>query len=588
MSLSAHTWPAALALLAASCSPQQVSTRTNLLVVTLDTTRVDAIGCYSGPPGVSPTIDAFAAHGVRFANAYSSVPLTLPAHSSLFTGRYADEHGVHTNTGFVLPQEELTLAEVLNEEGYQTAAFLAAFVLDQRFGLAQGFEHYDDAIESVDIAEKVVAERSADEITDAALRWFDGRDESRPFFVWLHYYDPHFPHELPAGETARFPSTYHTEVAFVDAQLARVRAKLEQRSELARTLVVLTADHGEGQGEHGEETHGYFLYQGTQHIPLILSHPALPQGRESQRNASLVDLMPTALAFLDLEGPRTSGVDLLAESSQEASALFMEAELGRITFGLSPLFGVVDGPYKLINTPDPELYDLSSDPTESVNLAGAEEARVTRLQALLDEREGHARSSAADAAQQDADQDVDARLQSLGYTGGATDTEVTRTQWTSEQLARWNRLSNAGMSHYLADDFAKAVIPLRKLVEECPESYSGRLYLGLSLVRSGEVSAGMQHLEQAVKAQPDLSADVWWDVAMGRALAKDMAGAREALERTIALHPGHLRALQKLAELQLKGGERDAARAHLDSLLERAPQSAEGRWAKRELRKLGE
>ncbi len=572
-----------LAALIGACTAEPPDSRPNVVIVTLDTTRVDAIGCYGGPTGVSPTIDAFAREGVLFRNAYSSVPLTLPAHSSLFTGRYPDEHGVRTNSSYVLPEEEITLAEILNEEGYETGAFVAAYVLDRQFGLAQGFEHYDDQLEAVDLAEKTVAELSADVITDRALAWLAERDEDRPFLAWIHYYDPHYPHELPAGEASKFASTYHDEVAFVDAQLARVRRWLEQSGELSNTLVVLTADHGEGQGEHGEHTHGYFIYQGTQHIPLILSHPSLAVGTTSERNSSLVDLVPTVLGFLGMEPPVTSGEDLLREGTERNSAVFMEAELGRITFGLSPLRGVLEGTHKLIDTPSPELYDISLDPTESRNVASEESARVVELRALLKSRPQHQSSARVEHSAPG----TDARLQALGYTAGAGDTEVTRTEWTSAQLARWSRLANDGMRDYLAGDYANTIASLRPLVEECPGVYSGQLYLGMSLVRTGELEGGMRHLERAAEMEPDRSADVWWDIATGRAMAGNIDGARQALEKTVELRPTHVRALQKLAELCLQGGEHDRARALLDALIEQTPASKEGRWASRERSKLG-
>ncbi len=573
-------WALALAALLFGCSDSTPLQRTNLLIVTLDTTRVDALGCYGGPQGVSPTIDEFARTGVRFDRAYTSAPLTLPAHSSLMTGRYPDEHGVRANNSYALPAEELTLAEILQEEGYSTAAFVSSFVLDSQYGLAQGFGTYSDQMPESDVSR--VAERPADEVMDELLDWLAARDAKAPFFAWLHCYDPHFPHELPAGQAAQFESPYHDEVAFVDGQLARVRKQLQSTDELANTLIVIAADHGEGQGEHGESTHGYFLYQSTQHIPLILSHPQLAPGKLDSRNASLVDILPTALAFLGIEPPKTSGVNLLGENQHDSRSLYMEAELGRIDFGLSPMVGVVDENHKLIGTPSPELYDLMQDSAELNNLRGELAERAQELNQWISKRQSGQR---ADATHQ-ADAAATERLRGLGYTGGSSDLQDAREDWTSAQLLRWSQLSNAGLRHYQAGDLPEAIAALRPLVQECPEAFSAQLFLGLGLVNTGEVDQGLLHLEKAVALQPDGSADAWWNIAVGRARSKQMAKAEQALLRVIAIEPGHLRALQKLAELRLQATDRAGASTYLKSLIKHAPESPEGRWAAAQLRRL--
>ena len=551
-----------------------------MLIVTLDTTRVDAIGCYGGPVGVSPTIDAFAQSGVRFDRAYTSAPLTLPAHSSLMTGRYPDEHGVRANNSYALPEEQLTIAEILREEGYATAAFVSSFVLDDQYGLAQGFQTYSDEMSKEEVTR--VAERPANEVTDEWLAWLAAQDAETPFFGWLHYYDPHFPHEIPPGETARFDEPYHDEVFFVDKQLGRVRAQLESRGQLANTLVVLAADHGEGQGEHGEGTHGYFLYQSTQHIPLILSHPSMAPGSVDVRNASLVDILPTALTFLGLDPPASSGIDLLDTNRDGTRSLYMEAELGRIDFGLSPMVGVVEDEHKLIATPSPELFDLENDAAELNNLSATLPERTQELGDWIARRQAQTRTDATHQA----DATATDNLRKLGYTGGASDTAGDRTDWTPAQLARWSQLSNAGMRHYQAGDIPQAIAALRPLVKECPEAYSAQLFLGLGLVNTGETDEGMRHLEIAVALQPAGSAEAWWNIAVGKALAGKLSKAEEALQRVIAIDPAHVSALQKLAEMRLQATDRKQATIYLESLLQHAPESAEARWATAQLRRL--
>jgi len=564
------------------CGGERPAPATNVLLVTFDTTRVDAVGCYGGPGGVSPTIDAFAAEGVRFTQAYTTAPLTLPAHASLLTGLAPDHHGVRANETYVLPAVELTLAEILAEEGWETAAFVASFVLDARYGLAQGFETYDDEIdvEGADVTR--VAERPADAVTDRALAWLDARDTTRPFFLWLHYYDPHYPHELRPGQAARFESIYHDEVAFADAQLMRVRARLGELGLLDDTLTVITADHGEGQGEHGEDTHGYFLYQGTQHVPLILAHGHLAQRAVDARPASLVDVVPTVLNFLLLDVPPGDGLDLLAPLDVGRAPLYMEAELGRIDFGLTPLRGALQGSLKWLDTPTPELFDVVADPGETENLTGSRPEPAARLEAWLDARPVRERGDAV----LDSDAEAGARLRALGYTGGAPNAEGTRDDWTPEQLARWSRTLTTGLRHYQLDELPRAIEILQPLVAECPGAFGARRFLGMALVRTGKVPAGLEQLEAAAALQPDASADLWWNVAAGRAVSGRPKGAREALERTLQLDPEHVRALQKLAELELNAREPEAARAHLEALLRCAPKSPEGRWARGVLQKL--
>ncbi len=567
---------ALLALTLLACAPGAPAPRTSVLLVTFDTTRVDAVGCYGGPEGVTPTIDALAADGLRFERAYTPAPLTLPAHASLLTGLDPDRHGVRSNESYALPATERTLAEILAEEGYRTGAFVASRVLDADFGLAQGFERYDDELDARAAADVTrVAERPADQVTDALLAWLEEDDGARPFFAWLHYYDPHYPHELRPGQRARFDSVYHDEVHFADAQLGRVLDLLEREERLADTLVVVTADHGEGQGEHDEDTHGYFLYEGTQRVPLVLSHPRLPRRGVDRVPASLVDVVPTVLAFLDLGGV-LEGVDLLDPARDSRDPIYMEAELGRIDFGLVPLRGALAEELKLIEGPAPELYDLLADPRELRDLAALEPARADALRRWLRARP----EAEADGARHRPDSEASARLRALGYAGGAADAAPEREDWTPEQLARWSRELTTGLRRYQEGDLEGAVRFLEPLVREVPGCFSGRRYLGMALARGGRAAEGLAHLEAAAASQPDASADLWWNVATGRALGGDPCGAEAALVEVARLEPGHARARQKLAELALGRGEPAAARPHLEALLELAPGSAEARWAR--------
>ncbi len=567
-----------------SCGSEPGPGRPNVLIVTFDTTRTDALGCYGGPPGVSPTVDDFAASGLRFKHAFTPAPLTLPAHSSLFTGRTPDEHGVRSNNAYALPREEITLAEILSEEGYDTAAFVGSYVLDSQYGLAQGFGSYGDEIDVAGTEITRVAERSADRVTNDALAWLDEREDGAPFFLWVHYYDPHYPHELQPGQSARFDKIYHDEIAFCDAQLGRLRDDLRGRKLLTNTLVILTADHGEGQLEHGESTHGYFLYQGTQHVPLIFSHPDLEQGGLREESVSLIDVLPTVLEFIGLESPRLTGRSLLHPSPDAQAPIYMEAELARIDFGLAPLRGAVSGQYKLIEAPHLELYDLEQDPQERRNLASSEVARVQTLREWLRDREVNSKGSAVFVP----DQASTRKLLGLGYAGSGEDAEVSREDWRPEQLTKWADLLNAGLRHYQTGSLPEAISSLEKLVASCDTSYSAQLYLGMALVQTDSLERGLDHLERAVQLQPLSSAEAYWNIAVTRARLGLDRQIRPALIRAVQIDPTHLRARQKLAEALLAGPQPGAARTHLRALVEYGSDTPEGRWAKKSLANLQE
>ncbi|MFP3940102.1 MAG: sulfatase, partial [Thermoanaerobaculia bacterium] len=247
----------------------------NLLLVTLDTTRADHLGAYGDAGAETPNLDRLAAGGLRFTDAVTPVPMTLPAHATLLTGLDPPGHGVRINGRFVLGQEHETLAEALRRAGYETAAFVSSFVLDRRFGLAQGFDRYDARLETTRAAAFAPqTERSAEAVTDAAVEWLEGRraagGEGRPVFLWVHYFDPHDPYEPPEPFASRFADRpYAGEIAYVDRELGRLLASLERTGLAGRTVVVATADHGESLGEHGERYHSRTLYEGAVRVPLI-------------------------------------------------------------------------------------------------------------------------------------------------------------------------------------------------------------------------------------------------------------------------------------------------------------------------------
>ncbi len=356
----------------------------HLLLVTLDTTRADRLGCYGYPSAETPTLDRLAATGVRFATAYTSAPVTLPAHASILTGRYPPAHGVRDNGKFSLSEEAVTLAEILRDAGFQTGAFVSAVVLARMFGTAQGFEHYDDRSINTRVADHGIQDRPANYTTDAAIEWLSGLDlAAQRIFLWVHYFDPHLPHIPPEPFRSRHADPYDAEIAFADSEVGRLLDYLGQVGAAGDVLVVVMSDHGESLGEHGEVTHGIFVYDATVRVPLILAHPSLPAGRVVTDPVSVVDVMPTVLRLLGVAAPAADGQDLtplLASASPPGAAagrapaarsIYVESEYGHHSLGWAPLYGVRRGRYKLIDAPRSEIYDLEHDPGELSDLSPA-------------------------------------------------------------------------------------------------------------------------------------------------------------------------------------------------------------------------
>ncbi len=352
----------------------------NVLLITIDTLRADRVGAYGNSSGLTPALDRLAETGLRFEAAYTPVPMTLPAHASILTGLEPFSHGIRNNTSFRLGQTP-TLATMLKAAGYRTGAFVGAFVLSAKFGLNRDFDVYDDRIGyKGDPAGVRIAERRAERVIGPATEWILGSDRSRPWFAWVHLYDPHAPYQAPP-EYGRGHSPYDAEVAYTDAMIARGLETLRAAGQLDRTIVIAVADHGESLGEHGEATHGLFAYDATLRVPMIVSAPGI-RARVVRTPVASVDLVPTVLELLGIAVP--SGLDgrslLTAEDDRARSprALYFEALDANLTRGWAPLVGVRMDGWKYIDLPLPELYDLQHDSQEAHNLIERESGAIAR------------------------------------------------------------------------------------------------------------------------------------------------------------------------------------------------------------------
>jgi arylsulfatase A-like enzyme/Tfp pilus assembly protein PilF len=349
----------------------------NLLVVTLDTTRADRLGVYGYEPAQTPNLDFLARNGIMAEHCYTPVPLTLPAHCSLFTGKYPISLNVRDNGTYIMGEGEVTLAEKMKEKNYHTFAVIAAFVLLSKFGLAQGFDLYDDSLNSHKMYNNYTSEIPADDVFRKFMQWFE-KNHRRRFFAWVHLYDPHIPYTPPKKYAEKFEDTqegrYDGEVAFADSCVGEIVEKLKSLDLLESTLIVVVGDHGEAFGEHQEYGHGIFCYEEALEVPLIFYNPRLfPRGRRLTSRLNLIDIMPTILELYGLSIPpevqgRSFASLLAGNEAKNQRGVYFESMHGRDEMGWAPLTGLIDGKYKYISLPQPELYDLAADKEEKENL----------------------------------------------------------------------------------------------------------------------------------------------------------------------------------------------------------------------------
>jgi arylsulfatase A-like enzyme/Tfp pilus assembly protein PilF len=534
--------PAAAAAGGAAAAPHRASPRASVVLITIDTTRADHLGCYGASGAATPTLDGLAARGVRFEQALSPVPLTAPAHASILTGRVPRRHGLRDNVGFVLDAKVPTLAEALAASGYDTAAFVSAAVLDRAVGLDRGFKAYDDTVRVGDRRAFNYEERAASQTLDAVLARLPTL--GTPFFLWVHFYDPHFPYVPPEPFASRFKGRpYDGEIAFVDAQVARLLDALRRRG--ATPLVIVAGDHGESLGEHGEATHGIFLYQATQRVPMILYGPGVPSGRVVRDTVGLVDVAPTIAALLDLPPlPGEDGRSLLPAirgSRSEAADYEMESFYAAFAYGWSPLRALVSGPWKYVGAPRPELYELPTDPRESKDLVTSRASRATALSADLASRalgDVAVPSDDGDAAERRA------RLGSLGYVGGSPAPPPGSGIDPKDGIAWIHDLEIARRAIQLGDP-RDAVAPITRLLAKNPGNLQALLTLGHAQLATRSFDGALDAFRKADALAPG-------DPLVHAQLANTLA-AKSASDRSLA--PQAEREFERAVTLQPRRAE---------------------------------
>lgn len=563
----------------------------NLLLITVDTLRPDALGWISGRHE-TPAIDRLAREGFGFPAAVAPVPLTLPSHAAIFTSTTPGRLGIRDN-GRVVGADVGTLAESLRRSRYATAAFVSGYPLAAIFGLDRGFDVYDDRLSAGKDGD---LERPATATTTAALAWL--RTARPPWFAWVHYYDPHYPYEPPPG--FRRPGrrgAYDGEVAFVDAAIADLRRGVE-RMDAGSTLIVFTADHGESLGEHGEGTHGFFIYDSTVLVPLIFHFVGRIAPGRSLAPARLVDIAPTALALLDQPPlPKPEGVSLaptLAGRAQEIPPAYIETHQPWISYGWSPLEAVRHEGWKLIQAPRPELYDLRRDPAEGRNVIADSPSSARRLGDLLREMK-----TGTAMRRPGVDPDVAERLRALGYLGsGGSDIEPPATGLrdpkdggtlrdlltvADQQLRRGDhRAATATFDAVLAQDpenrFAllrsgsalvqlgdprRAIPRLRKAAQLNPDQPEAHEALGVAFSRAGQHGPAAEQWKEVVRLQPR-RAEAWSSMGAALGLSGKKDDAVRAFTHAVELEPDDPQWIAKLAFAEHSAGRIGAAAAHLE------------------------
>lgn len=491
--------------LRSECAGKSRSPSNNFLLITIDTLRADRLSCYDKHFVQTPNIDALAEKGILFTRAFAHTPTTLPSHASILVGATPLHHGIHENSQFILRDEFLTLAEHLKTFGYSTAAFVGAFPLDSRFGLDQGFDVYDDQYGSPGNQTFSYVERRAEEVVNRSLKWM--KKQNSPWFLWIHVYDPHQRYNPPEPFKTEYSGhPYEGEVAYVDHCLGKVFEYLDLNQLSEKTLLILTSDHGEGLGEHGEKTHGYFAYNPTLHVPLIISSPGFKPG-QAQQYVCHSDIFPTACEILDIKTPdRLQGISLvpaLKGKELPERKIYFESLYPFYSRNWAPLRGFLKQNTKYIDLPLPEIYDLEKDFSEQKNLASSENSPLYNREL----NEFIQKNSLKDQSQpiKKVDPDTLRKLKSLGYVAGAPQHPPKKT-YTSEDdlktlLPYQNKLMES-MRAYDREDYETGKNILLGIIAKRKDLTQAYAYLAEIHKKTNNIESAMKVLEQGCEHNP--------------------------------------------------------------------------------------
>lgn len=575
----------------------------NVLLITIDTLRPDRLSCYSSEHIQTPNIDSLAERGALFLKAFAHTPETLPSHTNILLGTTPLYHGVHDNQNFIVRDEFLSLAEHLKNAGYATGAFVGAFPLDSRFGLTQGFDVYDDNYGSRNYQEFSYVERPAGVVVQNALDWLE--NQKKPWFLWIHCFDPHQQYNPPEPFKSQYKDApYNGEVAYVDHELGKLFSYLKKNRLEDNTLIVFTGDHGESLGQHGESTHGYFAYNSTLWIPLIIATPGMKPVVVDQ-NVCHVDIYPTVCDVLGTPKPDfCQGISLepalKGKKMKElvSRAIYFESLYPYYNRGWAPLTGIIQDKTKYMDSPIPELYDLEKDFDEKENQAEGKNLSPQRkkLEELLEEQSYSGKASAAKKI----DRDTMEKLKSLGYLSSpqtALKENFTREDDLKVLLPYQNQLQKAmGAYHkgnvdegidilqkivqerkdfdqayaYLATlykvkrDYKKAVEILREGYQNCPTSYKVITTFGIFLTEVREYEAAIQILQKGLELI-DYDPELWNYLGVAYWRKGDLDKALEAFDKSLSLDHNYAIAFNNMGSVYLSKFLATKERIDLDS-----------------------
>ena len=577
----------AILLLLGGCR-QTKPRRPNILIITVDTLRADRLGCYGYPAGLTPNVDALAKESIVFERAIAQVPLTWPSHAAIFTGTYPFHNGVQDFTGQPLSRSFRTLAESFKANGYTTSAIVSSFVLDRSWGLARGFDSYDDAFAGEQFLHKDLGlvERRAEESVNHTIRWLEAHP-NEPFFLWLHLYDPHSPYDPPEPFRSRFvKQPYEGEIAYADSQLGRLWAWLKQAPDnlYDDTLIVFLSDHGESLGEHGEKEHGFFVYDSTVRVPLIVKPPRAAKLR-AQRVAVAVESVQVGPTVLEMAGVE----DPIQKQFQAGSLLslmngkphgpmrpaYSESFYPANSFGWSPLRSVETALYQYIEAPRQELYNLENDPKEKDNVIGKNGSVSQRMRSELNQLLARypAPTTSPDAGNRSGrGTDVLEKLRTLGYVAyKAPAAPTTKLADPKDKLPVFQDVLRA-TDLVEAGHFAAARSLLASLEQREAELYLIPFLLGEASSREARWKEAEKNFARAAELNPGFD-----QATMGLARALGFQGktreARDLINTLLAANPGNFRAWFLLAQIQAKDEPKSSLEA-LDKVLSIQPNFA--------------
>jgi arylsulfatase A-like enzyme/Flp pilus assembly protein TadD len=556
----------------------EAGTPERIVLVTIDTLRADRLGCYGASWAWTPTLDRLAETGVRFANVAAPTPLTQPSHATLFTALEPPQHGMRVNGTFTLADDLPTLAERLRAAGYETAGFVGSVILASHYGFGRGFDHFDDRMEKRQDGSLIGAiARPADAVVDSAVSWLATAPER--FFLWIHLYDPHEPYQAP-GVLRRLLSrtAYDAEINFADDQLGRLFEAIEDLLPRRPTLIAVTSDHGESLGEHGEESHGYGIYEATQRVPLLIAGAGLPSGTVVEPLVRLSDLAPTILALVGapaLEGVSGRNLRPLWEGGDQTSRVsFLETLAPKLHFGWSPLLGVRTERYKYIRAPRPELYDLEVDPSETRDLAAELPDTAAELDEMLQEHLADRRApswATPDPIRRE-------QLEQLGYlvpAPPAASEDLERIEGPDPKDHMKDLVAFGKAAEFMGTGQPRAALQeLAKIQVESPYVASLRAEAALAV---GRPRLAERHARASLRAG---TIDHELHVTLGNALLQQnrLAEAEKAFQEAARIYPSGPQPLIGLGLVAEGQGRRDAAENFYRRASETRGVSTEARW----------